>query len=117
MHVAHNFYPICDGVMKKYFFICREALESKLLLQICTCVVKVIWLSVGGIGQKLSSIELQNYREKRNTFENCSNSNLVLVLEKATDKVTYLASYSNFTEPLVLEKMNQVYFSKSTSNI
>ena len=70
-----------------------------------------------GIVQKLSSIEMQNYREKRNTFENCSNSNLVLVLEKATDKVTYLASYSNFTEPLVLEKMNQMYFSKSTSNI
>ena len=82
--------------MKKYFFICREPLESKLLLQICTCVVKVIWLSVGGIGQKLSSIEMQNYREKRNTFENSSKSNLFLVLEKATDKETYLASYRTF---------------------
>lgn len=93
MHVAQNFYPICDAVMKKYFVICREALESKLLLHICICVVKMIlfWFSVGGIGQKFSSIEMQNYREKRNTFENCSKSNLVLVLEKASDKVTYLA--------------------------
>ena len=39
---------------------------------------------------------MQNYREKINTLENCSKSNLVLVLEKATDKVTYLASYRTF---------------------
>ena len=84
--------------MKKYFVICRDALESKLLLQIYICVMKVILLLVlcWRIGQKLSSIEMQNYREKRNTFENCSKSNLVLVLEKATDKLTYLASYRTF---------------------
>ena len=84
--------------MKKYFFICREALESKLSLQICICVMKVILLLVlcWGYWAKVSSIEMQNYREKTNTFENCSKSNLVLVLKKATDKVTYLASYRTF---------------------
>ena len=60
--------------------------------------MKVILLLVlcWGYGQKISSIEMQNYREKRNTFENSSKSNLFLVLEKATDKETYLASYRTF---------------------
>lgn len=60
--------------------------------------MKVILLLVlcWGYGQKISSIEMQNYREKRNTFENSSKSNLVLVLEKASDKETYLASYRTF---------------------
>lgn len=61
--------------MKKYFVTCREALESKLLLQVCTrhessfVIGSVI---VGGIWQKLSRTERQNYRERRNTSENCS---------------------------------------------
>ena len=60
--------------------------------------MKVILLLVlcWGYGQTISSIEMQNYREKRNTFENSSKSNLVLVLEKVTDKETYLASYRTF---------------------
>ena len=62
--------------MKKYFVTCREALESKLLLQVCMrhessfVVGSVI---VGGIWEKLHSrTENQNYREKRNISENCS---------------------------------------------
>ena len=84
--------------MKKYFFISREALESKLLYRYVYTSWKwfCCWFSAWGYGQKISSIEMQNYREKRNTFENSSKSNLVLVLEKATDKETYLASYRTF---------------------
>ena len=58
-------------IMKKYFVTCREALESKLLLQVCmrhesaSVIVRSIW-------RKLSRTEKQNCREKRNTSENCS---------------------------------------------
>ena len=61
--------------MKKYFVTCREALESKLLLQVCMLdgsAFVVRFVIVGGIWPKLSRTERQNYREKRNTSENCS---------------------------------------------
>ena len=63
-------------IMKKYFVTCREALESKLLLQVCMrhgSAFVVGSVIVVGIWQKRhSGTEKQNYREKRNTSENCS---------------------------------------------
>ena len=62
-------------IMKKYFVTCREALESKLLLQVCMrhgSAFVVGSVIVGGIWPKLSRTERQNYKEKRNTSENCS---------------------------------------------
>ena len=84
--------------MKKILLYLPRGLRKQVVVQICIYVMKVILLLVlcWGYGQKISSIEMQNYREKRNTFENSSKSNLVLVLEKATDKETYLASYRTF---------------------
>ena len=51
-------------IMKKYFVTCREALESKLLLQVCICVMKVLLLLLGVFGENFHALRSKT-AEKR----------------------------------------------------
>ena len=74
--------------MKKYFVTCREALESKLLLQVCMrhgSAFVVGSVIVGGNGYLAITFTHREAKLQR-TLENCSQNNLVWFWRKRLTK-------------------------------